>query len=108
MLTEKDLDFYRTEGYVVVRDVLTPVELERLRSGLAAFLAGAAKVDRNDDVFDLEDTHTRANPRVRRIKAPHKLDPAFYDLIRSPKLLGLMRPLLGPAVRLQNSKLNLK
>ena len=108
MLTPKDVDFYGAEGYVVVRDVLTPAELERLRTGLARFLDGAGEVDRNDDVYDLEDSHTRANPRVRRIKAPHKLDPAFHDLIGAPKLLDLMRPLLGPSIRLQNSKLNLK
>ena len=108
MLTAGDVEFYRNEGYVVVRDVLTAAELERLRSGLARFLEGAGEVDRNDDQYDLEETHTRAEPRVRRIKAPHKLDPVFYDLIRSPKLLDLMRPLLGPSVRLQNSKLNLK
>jgi phytanoyl-CoA hydroxylase len=108
MLTAKDVEFYKQEGYVVARDVLTAAELERLRSGLARFLEGAAEVDRNDDKYDLEDTHTRADPRVRRIKAPHKLDPAFYDLIRSPKLLDLMRALLGESVRLQNSKLNLK
>ena len=108
MLTAKDVELYKSEGYVVVREVLTAAELERLRSGLARFLEGAGEVDRNDDKYDLEDTHTRADPRVRRIKAPHKLDPAFYDLIRSPKLLDLMRPLLGPSVRLQNSKLNLK
>lgn len=108
MLTAKDVEFYKQEGYVVVRDVLTAAELERLRSGLARFLEGAAEVDHNDDKYDLEDTHTRADPRVRRIKAPHKLDPAFYDLIRSPKLLDLMRALLGESVRLQNSKLNLK
>ena len=108
MLTAKDVEFYKSEGYVVVRDVLTPVELERLRSGLARFLDGAGEVDRNDDVYDLEDSHTRATPRVRRIKAPHRLDPAFHDLIRSPKLLDLMRPLLGASIQLQNSKLNLK
>jgi ectoine hydroxylase-related dioxygenase (phytanoyl-CoA dioxygenase family) len=108
MLTAKDVELYKSEGYVVVREVLTAAELERLRSGLARFLEGAGEVDRNDDKYDLEDTHTRTDPRVRRIKAPHKLDPAFYDLIRSPKLLDLMRPLLGPSVRLQNSKLNLK
>ena len=108
MLIARDVELYRREGYVVVRDVLTPAELERLRSGLARFLEGAGEVDRNDDKYDLEDSHTRANPRVRRIKAPHRLDAAFYDLIRSQKLLDLMRPLLGESIRLQNSKLNLK
>ena len=108
MLSARDVEFYKAEGYVVVRDVLDPAELERLRTGLARFLDGAGNVDRNDDIYDLEDSHTRAAPRVRRIKAPHKLDPAFHDLIGSPKLLDLMRPLLGPSVRLQNSKLNLK
>jgi ectoine hydroxylase len=108
MLTAKDMEFYKAQGYVVARDVLSAPELERLHSGLARFLEGAGDVDRNDDKYDLEDSHTRTDPRVRRIKAPHKLDRAYYDLIRSPKLLDLMRPLLGPSMRLQNSKLNLK
>jgi ectoine hydroxylase-related dioxygenase (phytanoyl-CoA dioxygenase family) len=108
MLTARDVEFYRREGYVIAHDVLAAAELERLRSGLERFVAGAGEVDRNDDVYDLEDSHTRASPRVRRIKAPHKLDPAFHDLIRSPKVLDLVRALIGPSVRFQNSKLNLK
>jgi ectoine hydroxylase-related dioxygenase (phytanoyl-CoA dioxygenase family) len=60
------------------------------------------------DLYDLEDTHRPDAPRVRRLKLPHLHHPAFAAVIRHPKLLSLMTPLLGPSVRMHTSKLNLK
>jgi ectoine hydroxylase-related dioxygenase (phytanoyl-CoA dioxygenase family) len=45
---------------------------------------------------------------VRRLKLPHRHHPAFAELIRSPKVLALLTPLLGPSVRMHTCKLNLK
>ena len=108
MLTEAQVAEYRETGYIVVENVLSTTQLGQLRAELDKLLDRARFVDANDDVFDLEDTHTRARPRVRRIKTPHKHARFFHDLVRSRTLLDLVTPLLGPNVRLQNSKLNLK
>lgn len=107
-LTPAQLDFYRHEGYVVVHDVLDAAELGRLRAAMDELLAGAAGVDTHTALYDLEDTHTPQQPRVRRLKLPHQHHPVFHELIRSPKLLSLMRSILGPSVRMHTSKLNLK
>jgi ectoine hydroxylase-related dioxygenase (phytanoyl-CoA dioxygenase family) len=108
-LTSEQLEFYHREGYIVVHDFLDAGELGRLRGAMDELLAGAAKgVTNHTALYDLEDTHTPEQPRVRRLKLPHEHHPVFHDLIRSPKLLSLLTPILGPAVRMQTSKLNLK
>jgi ectoine hydroxylase-related dioxygenase (phytanoyl-CoA dioxygenase family) len=107
-LTPGQVDFYRREGYLVVHDVLDAAELGALRAARDALLEGARGIADHTALFDLEDTHTPEAPRVRRLKLPHRHHPAFDALIRSPKLLALMTPLLGPSVRMHTSKLNLK
>lgn len=108
MLSARDVGFYRDQGYLVVKDVLSAAELAELRQAMADLLRGASEVTAHTPLYDLEDTHTQAEPRVRRLKLPHKHHPAYEALIRKEKLLALMRPLLGQTLRLQTSKLNLK
>lgn len=107
-LTPQQLDFYRREGYVVAHDVLDASELGRLHAAMNELLAGAVGISDHTPLYDLEDTHSPEQPRVRRLKLPHQHHPAFHELIRSPKLLGLMTSILGPSVRMHTSKLNLK
>ena len=108
MLSERDVASYRDNGYLVVRDVLNAAQLKTLREAVAGMLAGASGLRESNDVYDLEDSHTPAAPRVRRLKLPHRNHPAFGALIRSATLIDLMKPLLGDNIRLQTSKLNLK
>jgi ectoine hydroxylase-related dioxygenase (phytanoyl-CoA dioxygenase family) len=42
------------------------------------------------------------------VKTPHRFLPSFESLTRHPRLLSVLQALLGPAVRLHGSKLNLK
>ena len=107
-LTPQQLDFYRREGYVVAHDVLDASELGRLHAAKNELLAGALGISDHTPLYDLEDTHSPEQPRVRRLKLPHQHHPVFHELIRSPKLLSLMTSILGPSVRMHTSKLNLK
>ena len=108
MISERDVAFYREQGYLVVPDVLEPETLGVLRRDLAVILEGARAVTSHTDVYDLEPGHRADDPRVRRIKTPHKFLPAFERLTRHPRLLAVLQALLGPAVRLHGSKLNMK
>lgn len=107
-LTPQQVDLYRREGYLVVHDVLDATELKRLHEATLTLLEGARGVSDHTDLYDLEDSHTPESPRVRRLKLPHRHHPAFAELIRSPKVLALLTPLLGPSVRMHTCKLNLK
>jgi ectoine hydroxylase-related dioxygenase (phytanoyl-CoA dioxygenase family) len=101
-------DTYRRDGFVVVPDLVPPATLTELRKVIAELVAGSAAVDTHTAVYDLEPGHTAAEPRVRRIKQPHRVHPAFDALVRTAPALEVLNLLLGPDVRLQGSKLNMK
>lgn len=108
MISEKDVAFYREQGYLLVEDVLDAATLTKIRKAIAGLVAKAAGVKTHNDVYDLEPTHTPENPRVRRIKTPHKVDPFFLEIVRQPKMTSILKALLDKDVRLHGSKLNVK
>jgi phytanoyl-CoA hydroxylase len=108
MLSPADVAFYRDQGYLVVPDVLEPATLRSVRAELARILDGARAVTTHTDRYDLEPGHRPEDPRVRRVKQPHRFYPVFGDLMRHPRLVAVLTALLGPDVRLHGSKINLK
>ena len=108
MTSDAQRDAYQRDGFIVVPDLLGPGELSALRQIIAELVAGAAEVDTHTAVYDLEPGHTRAEPKVRRIKTPHEVHRAFYDVVRNPAVLDVLSCLLGPDLRLHSSKLNMK
>ena len=108
MISEKDVQTYQRDGVIVVPEVLGADTLAQVRSVIAELVAGSAKTLEHTDVYDLEPGHTAESPRVRRIKAPHKVHPLFDDIVRSAPVLEILKKLLGPGLRLHGSKLNMK
>ncbi|MEZ5661162.1 MAG: phytanoyl-CoA dioxygenase family protein [Burkholderiaceae bacterium] len=108
-ISAEQIDQYRREGYVVIEGLLADETRRTMKQALADIVAGAHHVDAHDDIYDLEPGHTRAAPRVRRIKRPHLLHPVFGAFMRDTRVLEVLSALLGPSgVRLHGSKLNLK
>ncbi|MGH1360364.1 MAG: phytanoyl-CoA dioxygenase family protein [Burkholderiaceae bacterium] len=107
-ISPEQVKTYQERGYLVVPDVLSAQELAALRAELAEVVAGAATVTENDDVYDLEDSHRPDAPRVRRIKAPHAVMSSVASLVRHPALTEILTRLIGPGIRFQTSKLNMK
>ncbi|MDI4231835.1 phytanoyl-CoA dioxygenase family protein [Bradyrhizobium sp. Arg237L] len=108
MISDEVVQAYRRDGVIVVPDVLDNDTLARVRDVLAELVAGAAAVTEHTDVYDLEPGHTQENPRVRRIKAPHKVHPIFDQIVRSEPVISILTKLIGPGLRLHGSKLNMK
>ncbi|HEY1856665.1 phytanoyl-CoA dioxygenase family protein [Acidocella sp.] len=108
MITDDMVQTYRADGFVVVPDVLDAPTLAEMRGVIAEIVAGAADVDAHNEVYDLEPGHTRAEPKVRRIKTPHKVHKLFDQLVRLPQVVSILQALIGPDVRLYGSKLNMK
>jgi len=108
MISDKDVQAYQRDGVIVVPEVLGPAILSEVRSVIAELVAGSAKTLEHTDVYDLEPGHTAENPRVRRIKTPHKVHKIFDEIVRSEPVLGILKKLLGPGLRLHGSKLNMK
>ena len=108
MISQSNVQFYRDQGYLVVDNVLSATELAQLHTDLDTVVAAASGVTSNNEVYDLEPTHSAEAPRVRRIKHPHKVMPSVQNLMHHPKLVAILQQLIGPGVRFQTSKLNMK
>jgi phytanoyl-CoA hydroxylase len=108
MLSVSDVASYRERGYLVVPDVLDGPTLDTVSREMARILDGARAVTTHSDVYDLEPGHRADDPRVRRVKQPHRFFPLFQELMRHPRLVAILRDLLGDAIRLHGSKINLK
>ena len=66
-LTPEEIEFYHENGYVVARGVITGDKLDALRRETDRIVAQAAGVKAHNDIYDLEDSHSASNPRVRRL-----------------------------------------
>ncbi|MDB5373106.1 MAG: Ectoine hydroxylase-related dioxygenase, phytanoyl-CoA dioxygenase (PhyH) family, partial [Belnapia sp.] len=108
MLTEAQKAEYDRVGAIVVPDVLSPAEVAELRRVTDGFVDRARQITTHDAIYDLEDSHSPAMPRVRRIKAPHLHDPAYAALVNHPKIIAVLQDLWGPDIRFDTAKLNMK
>ena len=107
MLSDAQRAQYDRDGFIVVPEVFSPAEIAELRRVTDEFVAAAAQVGANDDVYDLEETHSPAEPRVRRLKAPHLIHDAYRRASRNPTVVAILKDLWG-SVRYDTGKLNMK
>ena len=108
MLTDRQFQQYREQGYVVVESLLTAEQLAELRKVTDAFVDSARGLAASTAVIELEDSHQPEEPRVRRIKNAYHNHPAYEALAKSENVLAPVRQLIGPDIRLHGSKLNIK
>ena len=60
---------YRRDGFIVIESLLDDLARRRMKQVLAELIEGARALSTHDDVYDLEPTHSSAQPRVRRIRS---------------------------------------
>ena len=107
MLSPATLAAYSRDGFIVLPDILAPAEVEALRRVTDRFVDDARSVAANDEIYDLEESHSPDEPRVRRIKTPHMHDPEYAQVARHPKIVEALQDLWG-TVRFDTGKLNMK
>ena len=108
MVPEELVERYRRDGYIVIEGLLSDQTIGALRAKIDEMVECARDIRQSDEVFELAPGHSAERPLLERIKAPHLQDELFRDLVRHPAIVEVLVALLGPDVRLQNSKLNLK
>lgn len=107
-LTPEQVAAYQRDGYLVLEGRVAPEVIAACHAEIARIRESARGLTGHTEGLDLEDSHTPDDPRIRRIKLPHKQSKVFDDLMRSDAILAPVRDLLGPNLRLQTSKLNMK
>ena len=107
-IEQADKNFFAEHGYIHVGQVLTADRLRAAQAETDAVVQAARGVEENNEIYDLEASHTPQSPRVRRIKTPHLFFPAFEDLVRDPDITDPVAALIGENIRLYGGKINIK
>ncbi|MCE2516864.1 MAG: phytanoyl-CoA dioxygenase family protein, partial [Alphaproteobacteria bacterium] len=115
MLTPEQIEFYNTNGYVVVENVLTKEELQSLRDDFAGWVDESRSHDGpfgetidGKPRFDLEDGHSAEKPALRRINSPHEISDAYMQVMADSGLTDAVADVVGPDVKLHHTKINSK
>lgn len=108
MLTTEQINFYHENGYLGVEGVLSAEEVADLRRVSDEFVQLSASVTAHTDVFDLEPGHTPQSPKLRRLKNPILHHTVYNMTLRHPGILDIVEQLIGPGVRTNGNKLNMK
>ena len=108
MLTNEQISAYFENGYLLVEDVVTPEQLQRMQDITHEFIDRSRHVTASNDVYDLDQGHNSETPKLTRIKLPHKQHPFFWDVLKNSGITEVLRQLVGPNAVLQTSKLNAK
>ena len=108
MLTQEQIEGYRDRGYLAVENVLSQAEVDELRRVTDEFVEKSREVTEHTDVFDLEPGHTPESPKLRRLKGPIKQHPVYDAALRHDAILEIVSQLIGPSIRTNGNKLNLK
>ena len=108
MLSQEQISFFAEHGYLKVEQVVTPAELAELQSVTDALIEASRQVTQSNDVYDLDRGHGPDNPRLTRIKLPHKQHRVYDRTLKRSRVTEVLTDLLGPDTVLQTSKLNTK
>jgi len=99
---------YDEKGYVICDSLLPMTVVEELQEITNQIVDAGAALSASDEVYEILDDLETKQSRIERIKSPHTVNPCFDAVIRRKEITDVLRALLGPDIRLQNSKLNLK
>ncbi|MDH5797887.1 MAG: phytanoyl-CoA dioxygenase family protein, partial [Paracoccaceae bacterium] len=94
--------------YLMVENVVSPDQLARLQGITRNFIEASRNVAESNEVYDLDKGHSADEPRLTRIKLPHKQDPYFWEILTNSGVTEVLNDLLGPDTTILTSKLNTK
>ncbi|MCC6581212.1 MAG: phytanoyl-CoA dioxygenase family protein [Phycisphaeraceae bacterium] len=114
-LTADQLWFFNENGYIVLKGLLTPREVDALkqlrdRASKRAEEVGGSFRDgpAHYDVEKLAGDPTGKTLRLRKIQEVFKSEPVFRDMLSQDKLLDAVEDLIGPNIYYHSSKLMCK
>jgi ectoine hydroxylase len=97
-LTNEQINFYHENGYLIMNDVFSAEEVQRLNSDIQNF----SKIEASPNII------REKNGAIRSIFAPHKYKESFNALYKQDRLVNAAEQLIGNAVYLYQYKLNNK
>ena len=99
---------YQEKGYVLIENLLPSSIVKDLCKITDEVIEKGTKSKKSNEFYELIPNNKTGKTNLERIRSPHKLNKFYNNLIRHKKITNVLNQLLGPNVRLQNSKINLK
>jgi ectoine hydroxylase-related dioxygenase (phytanoyl-CoA dioxygenase family) len=115
-LTEKQIDDFWRDGYVVARNAVSAAQLRRLRDDVHDWVEasrahdapfGEPTVDGRPR-FDMGEEHRAERPALRRINNPSEISAHYNEVMRDSSMPEMVADLIGPDVKYHHCKINLK
>jgi len=108
MLTSAQADDYKTEGYIVVPDFLSPAQVSAFLAEMYSVSADNTLADHDAARMEMEPNQPPDGDQVRRLYEPCGNYPLFREFADSEQLLDAVEALLGPDLVYHYSKINMK
>jgi len=99
---------YIRDGFIVLPGFLGRDWLDRLREATEGFVEQSRSLSESTPLFDLEEGHSAATPRLRRLVSPADLHPTFWEFVSESVVVDIVDDLIGPDIKFHHSKLNFK
>lgn len=109
MLSDAQVKHYRTEGYLVVKQLLSDPEIDVLKSRTEAIAEGTIKFPATNMEFE-PNSHDR-EPHIdnlRKLNDCARHDQLFFKHACNPAILDIIEILIGPDIKLLSDQLFMK
>ncbi len=107
-LSDKDAEFYRENGYLVVENALSADEIEALRQETVAICRGQRGELRGGHTHSLDETDEEVIAKYLCVHFPHKISPLMYNHLAQPVIVDVLTRVIGPDVKCMQSMLFIK
>ncbi|MBS4176137.1 phytanoyl-CoA dioxygenase family protein [Lederbergia citrea] len=111
MILSRDVDFYKENGYLLVKGVFNPQEVEEMRNAIDQILQRAAKSKNDANHTWQGDYIPKAELKKLVLKGFHDVhyhDASFTKAVAHPNMTSILSKLIGPNVQLHHSKMLVK
>jgi ectoine hydroxylase len=108
VLSSTQREAYERDGFLAIEGLIDEHWLGRLRALTAEFVEKSRELEKSNVVFDLEPSHSAAEPRLRRLVSPADLHETFWEFASTSVIVDLVEDLIGPDIKYHHGKLNFK
>jgi phytanoyl-CoA hydroxylase len=111
MIQDKDAQFYKENGYLLVQGVFNKQEIERMRAAVNGIIARSAGTKYERNTAWAGDYLAQDELKKLVLRGYHDVqyhDSAFMHALAHPNMVDILTKLIGPNVQLHHSKMLVK
>lgn len=115
MLSQQQVDRYRQDGFLALRNVIGARQLSVLLNELDGWIEESRSHSSNYGEtpdgkarFDLEAGHSAEQPKLRRVSNPVDISKAYREVLWNSAIIDAVTDLVGPDIKFHHSKINIK